>query len=86
MPRMGALLPLANETRADRTSAWKKCDVHGVVENQQAFIFGIKGWRSAVQLELSPGLFTGFLVDRRISFGWLALDNCVGRGWWLEND
>ena len=71
-PRMGTLLPLVNESRAARTSVWKGCAVPGIVENEQAFIFGIKGRHSAGQLEAAaraPGLFTGLLVDRRIALG-----------------
>ena len=69
-PSMGALLALTNETRANRTSAWKRYVVHGTVENEQAFVFGIKGRRSAGQLETAArvlGIFTGLLVGRRIA-------------------
>ena len=63
----GHCLALANETRAYRTSAWKRRGVHGIVENEHAFFFGIKGWYSAGQLEAAARafwFFTGFLVGR----------------------
>ena len=50
-PSMGVLLALENETRAHRTSAWKKRGVPGIVENEQAFFFGVKVWRSIGKLE-----------------------------------
>ena len=86
--RMGTLLHLVDETRANRTSMWKECTVPGIVENTQAFIFGNKG-RSAGQLEAAaraPGLFAGLLVDKRIALGWLALNGCSDRDWWEEID
>ena len=66
-PSMGALLVLTNDIRVHRTSAWKRCGVPVIVENEQACFFGIKGWRSAGQLEAAARViwfFTGFLVGR----------------------
>ena len=70
-------------------SPGKRHGVPRIVENKQAFFCGIKGWRSAGQLEATARalwFFTGFLVGRRIALGCLALDDCNGRSWWLEND
>ena len=76
---MGALLALANETRTHRASAGKRGSVPRIVENEQAFFFGIKGWRSAGQLEAAARVFwffTEFLVGKQIALGCLALDDC----------
>jgi hypothetical protein len=75
-------LALANETRTHRTSAGKRGGVPRIVENEQAFVFGIKGWCSAGQLETAAGafwFFMGFLVGRRIKLGIFVLDNLNGR-------
>ena len=79
---MGALLALANETRTHRTSVRKRGGVPRIVENEQAFFFGIKGWRSAGQLEAVARallFFTGFLVGRQITLESLVLVNFNGR-------
>ena len=81
-PGMETLLPLANETRTDSTSVWKRCAVPGIVEKELAFFFRIKVQRNAGQLEAlarMSALFTGLLVDRRITLGWMALDDYGGR-------
>ena len=88
-PSMGTLMALTNEIRVDRTIKWQGCAVPGIVENEQTFIFGTKGQRSADKFEATtraPGLFTGLVISKRIGLGWLALDNCGGRSWWLWKD
>ena len=80
---------LANETRTYRTSRWKRCVVYGVVENDQAFVLGIKGRHNTDQFEAAARalvIFKEILVGRRIMLGWLALDNCDVRSWLPGND
>ena len=75
-------MALVNETRAHMTSTRKRHGVPGIVENEQAFFFWIKGWCSAGQFEATARVswfFTGVLVGRRITLGSLALDNFNGR-------
>ena len=82
-------MALADETRTHRTSARKRGGVPRIVENEQAFFFGIKGCRRAGQLEataMASWFLTGFLVGRRITLGSLVLNNCNGRSCWLGND
>ena len=84
-PGVRTLLPLANETRADSTSAWKGCGIPMLVEKEEAFVFRTKCRRSAGQLEATartPALLMGLLVDRRITIVWLPLHNYGGRNWW----
>ena len=82
-------MALANETRANRTPAWKGHAIPRILENEQAFFLGIEIWRSAGQLEAvarALWFFTGLLIGRLVTLGCPALDDWSDRSWWLGND